>query len=105
MSWIALDDVLGAFLHVLTSKDLVGPINFVAPELVSNQQFSETLAGVLKRPCLIPLPALVVKLLFGQLGEELLLASIGVRPEVLLTSGYLFRFPELKSALEGVLKK
>jgi len=103
MSWIAIDDVLGALLHVLHNQDIKGPINFVAPKPISNKEFSETFAKVLKRPCLFPLPAKVVKLIFGQLGVELLLASVGASPKRLEESGYKFKYPELEPALRHLL--
>lgn len=103
MSWIAIDDVIGAVLHALASADLSGPVNTVAPNPVTNREFATTLGRVLSRPALLPLPAFAVKLLFGEMGEELLLSSTRVQPERLKQSGYEFRFPELEGALRHVL--
>lgn len=103
MSWVALDDVLGALHHALTSADMSGPVNVVAPEPVRNAEFGRTLGRVLGRPSFLPLPAFAVKLLLGELGENLLLHSQRVRPDALTAGGYTFRFPTLEPALRHLL--
>ena len=103
MSWIAIDDAIGTVLHALATPELSGPVNTVAPNPVTNRDFAATLGRVLSRPAFIPLPAFVVKLAFGEMGRELLLASTRVEPERLKQSHYEFRFPELEGALRHVL--
>ncbi len=103
MSWIALDDVLGAIYHALCDDSVQGPVNVVAPGPVSNAEFTRTLAGVLRRPALFPLPAFAARLLFGEMADELLLTSARVMPARLQASGYRFRFPELEGALRHLL--
>jgi uncharacterized protein (TIGR01777 family) len=103
MSWIAIDDAVGAIVHALSKPDLRGPVNAVAPHPVTNREFAATLGRVLSRPAVLPLPAFVVRLAFGEMGEELLLASTRVDATRLLDSGYEFRFPELEPALRHVL--
>jgi len=103
MSWVAIDDVIGTILHALATPALSGPVNTVAPAAVTNREFATTLGRVLSRPALLPLPAFVVKLAFGEMGEELLLAGNRVIPRRLQESGYEFRFPELEGALRHVL--
>jgi len=103
MSWIALDDVLGAILHVLTRDDLRGPVNAVAPFAVTNLEFTRTLGSVLRRPAICALPAFAARLAFGEMADNLLLASTRVAPARLLASGYEFRFPKLAEALRHVL--
>ena len=105
MPWIALDDVVGAILHVLTTETLRGPVNAVAPQAVTNREFTKTLGRVLGRPTLFPMPAFAARLAFGQMADELLLASQRVEPAKLLASGYRFRFPELEGALGHLLAK
>ena len=105
MSWIALDDVVGAITHVLTTDSLHGPVNFVAPEAVRNQDFTKTLGRVLRRPTRFGVPAFAARLLFGELAEALLLASTRVEPAKLLASGYSFRFRELEGTLRHLLGK
>lgn len=102
-SWIALDDVVGAIHHAITHDELSGPVNAVSPEPVTNRDFTKTLGRVLGRPTIAPLPAFVVKLLMGEMGEELLLASTRVVPNRLQETGYQFRCPTLDSALRHLL--
>jgi hypothetical protein len=104
MSWIHIHDMVGAIHHVMKTDLLQGPVNFVAPKPVTNVEFTETLASVLKRPAIFPVPAFAIKTLFGQMGEEVLLASERVEPARLVTSGYPFQCSELRKALEDVLK-
>lgn len=103
VSWIAIDDAIGAVLHALATADLSGPVNAVAPNPVTNRELAATLGRVLSRPAIVPLPAFAVKLLFGEMGEELLLSSTRVEPERLKQSHYEFRFPELEGALRHLL--
>jgi uncharacterized protein len=101
MSWIDLQDMAGAILHVLKTDLLQGPINMVAPRPVTNAEFTKTLADVLSRPAIFPVPAFAAKLAFGEMAEELLLGSQRVEPAKLTASGYPFRFRELKASLEN----
>ncbi len=102
-SWIALDDAVGAACHALTTEALQGPVNAVAPRSVTNREFAQTLGRVLGRPSLFPLPAFVARILFGQMAQELLLASTRVEPQRLLATGYSFRYPDLEGALRHLL--
>src|SRR5215510_842164 len=103
VSWIALDDVVGAIQHAIVTQALQGPTNAVAPRAVTNQEFTKTLGKVLGRPTAIPLPAFAARLMFGEMADELLLAGARVQPAKLLASGYQFRHPELEGALRHVL--
>ena len=103
MSWIALDDVVGAFLFALTNEKLHGPVNAVAPQPVRNVEFVRALGKALHRPAFFPLPAFVVRTAFGEMGEALLLGSAWVRPAKLEAAGYPFRHPELDEALRAAL--
>ena len=105
MSWINVQDLVGAIHHILKNDLIQGPVNMVAPKPVTNSEFVKTLAGVLSRPAIFPMPAFVVKAVFGEMGEELLLASQKVEPSKLISSGYPFRFRELKTSLENLLRK
>ena len=105
MSWIALDDLVGIVQHSLNTESLRGPVNAVAPNPVTNAEFTKTLGKVLSRPTIFPLPALVVKLVFGQMGEEALLGSQRVEPGRLQASGYEFRYPDLAGALQRAVGK
>ncbi|HEY1281276.1 MAG TPA: TIGR01777 family oxidoreductase [Acidimicrobiales bacterium] len=102
-SWIALDDEVGAMLHLLTT-DVAGPVNLTAPNPVTNADFTTTLGAVLHRPTLLPVPSFGPKLLVGsELADVLLYESKRVVPRVLQGSGYPFRYPTLHAALTGLL--
>jgi hypothetical protein len=103
MSWITLGDVVGALQHAVTAEALRGPVNAVAPKPVTNAEFTRALGRVLGRPAILPLPAFAARLAFGQMADELLLASARVMPERLPASGYRFRHPEIEGALRHVL--
>jgi uncharacterized protein (TIGR01777 family) len=103
MSWIALDDAVGALHHALVTESLAGPVNAVAPSPATNAEFTRELARVLRRPAIVPLPAFAARLAFGEMADALLLASQRVMPGRLLASGYAFRFPGLEGALRHLL--
>jgi uncharacterized protein (TIGR01777 family) len=105
MSWIALDDVVGALNFALTNDSLQGPVNFVAPSPVTNFEFTKTLGKVLSRPTVLPIPAFAIKLLFGEMGEALLLGGQRVAPKRLVAGGYEFSYPKLEPALAHILAK
>ena len=103
MSWIAMDDVTSAIYHTLITESLKGPVNVTAPNPVTNKEFTNTLGEVLKRPAVVPIPAFAAKLAFGEMANDLLLASTKVAPKRLSDSGYKFQYPELENALKHVL--
>jgi uncharacterized protein len=104
MSWIAIDDAVGAIRHALSAESLWGPVNVVAPTPVTNAEFTRTLARVLRRPAFMPIPSFVARLAFGEMADALLLASARVIPIRLQESDYHFCFPELKGALRYLLR-
>jgi uncharacterized protein len=103
MSWIALDDAIGAIRHALTTDALRGPINAVAPAPVTNAEFTRTLGRVLGRPTVLPVPAFAARLALGEMADELLLGSLRVVPARLQASGYRFRQPTLEGAFRAAL--
>jgi uncharacterized protein len=105
MSWIDVRDMVGAIHHILKNDLIQGPVNMVAPKPVRNEEFAKTLASVLSRPAIFPLPGFVAKGLFGEMGEVLLLGGQRVEPSRLISSGYPFRFNELRASLESLLQK
>ena len=102
-SWIDIHDLVGAVQHLMKTDALRGPVNVVGPSPVRNAEFTKTLASVLSRPAIFPMPAFAARLAFGQMGDELLLASQRVEPAKLLVSGYVFQKPDLRKALEDIL--
>ena len=105
MSWIDVEDMVAAIHHILRSDALQGPVNMVAPQPVTNAEFTKTLASVLSRPAIFPVPAFAVRLAFGEMGETVLLGSQRVEPAQLVASRYEFRFSDLRSSLENLLKQ
>ncbi len=103
MSWIGIDDVVGALHHAMLTESLRGPVNLTAPAPVTNAVFSAVLGEVLNRPALFSVPAAALRLALGELADELLLASTRVLPRRLQESGYPFRHPDLQGALRHVL--
>jgi hypothetical protein len=98
-SWIALDDVLGAMYHAIIDPSLSGPVNFVAPQPVTQRDFARALAGVLGRPPIFPAPAVALRAALGELADALLLASARITPVRLGQAGYRFRFTDLGDCL------
>jgi len=105
MSWIDVRDMVGAIHHILKNDLLQGPVNLVAPKPARNAEFVKTLASVLSRPAILPLPAFAVRLALGEMGEQLLLGSQKVEASRLISSGYPFRYRELRASLESVMKR
>jgi uncharacterized protein len=103
LSWISLDDIAGAYLHALTHDELEGPVNAVAPDPVTNAEFTRILARVLGRPAFLHVPAIAPKLVLGELADELLFPSLRARPARLLETGYPFEFPDLETTLRHTL--
>ena len=103
MSWISLEDLLGILRFALDSTALSGPVNAVAPNPVTNAEFTRVLARTLRRPALFTAPAFAIRLALGEMGQELLLSGARVLPRKLPDAGYSFRHAELASALRSVL--
>jgi len=103
MSWISLDDLCSAFLHTLQSTALHGAVNAVAPNPVTNQQFTKALGRVLARPTIFPIPAFAARLAMGEMADDLLLFSARVEPAKLLAARFAFKHTELESALKSIL--
>lgn len=103
-SWIALPDLLEAIVFALEREELRGPLNMVTPEPVRNETFTRALGGVLRRPAVLPVPAFALKLAFGEMAQETMLASFRVRPSRLLAAGFAFKHPEIEPALRELLR-
>ena len=104
MSWIALADVVQAIELALTNERLEGPVNAVAPLPVRNRELTRALGRILNRPALLPVPAPVLRLMFGEMADEALLSSTRAVPERLAALGYRFLYPELLPALRAAIK-
>jgi uncharacterized protein (TIGR01777 family) len=104
LSWISLDDEIGAIRHVLANESVRGPVNLTAPNPVTNQEFTKTLGTVLKRPTFMPVPTIALDAVLGrQLVGEMLTSGQRVVPAVLQAYEYEFRHPTLEGALRAAL--
>lgn len=105
MSWVALTDVVGAIRHALGSENLAGPVNVTAPEPVTNREFTRALGQAVGRPAILPLPAMALRLVLGEMAQATILSSARVVPERLLGAGYRFEDPGLEDALRSLLHR
>ncbi len=105
MAWITLDDLVGIILYALENDSLRGPVNAVSPNPETNEDFTRALGRVLVRPTFIPLPAFAVRLMLGDMADELLLSSARVQPSPLRAVGYKFQYPRLEEALIQILTR
>ena len=103
VSWMSIDDVIGGIRFVMENESMRGPVNLVAPNAVSNREFTEALGRVLHRPTVFPMPAFVAQAVFGEMANDLLLASTRAVPRELLDNGYKFLHPEIGRAFEYLL--
>jgi len=103
ISWITLRDVAGAVRFLLDQEEVSGPMNMVAPEPVTNRQFTKALGHALRRPAILPAPAWALRLLLGRMADEVLLADCRVVPMRLQRAGFAFQTPDLQAALEECL--
>lgn len=102
-SWVGIDDVVGAIYHALAVPEVRGPVNVVAPNPVTNAEFTGLVGSVLRRPTLLPAPAFALRVALGEMADALLLSSTRVRPRRLQETGYEFRQPDLRGCLEQLL--
>lgn len=105
MSWIGIDDVIGAIYHSVYCDRLEGPVNVVAPNPVTNAEFTAVLGKILGRPAVFSIPESMIKIVFGKMGDEIILSSTKVLPAKLLETGYKFRYPDIEGVLRHLLGK
>ena len=103
MSWVAIDDAVGAILHALEHEELVDAVNVVAPRAVTNGEFTKALGGALNRPTIFSVPAFAARLAFGEMADAALLVSQRAQPARLVATNYGFKYPELEGALRHAL--
>lgn len=103
LSWIHIDDMVSAIAYLLEHDSCHGPFNLTAPSPSTNEDFSQTLAATLSRPCLFTVPSFVMKIAMGE-SSDMILKGQKVLPEKLVTSGYTFTYPTLQGALEAIYK-
>jgi uncharacterized protein (TIGR01777 family) len=103
MSWISLEDLVQAYVFAVENDALTGPVNAVAPEAVSNADFTKTLGKVLGRPTIFPLPTQVVRALFGDMGKETVLSNLAVQPGQLIEHNFQWQHTNIEKALQASL--
>jgi NAD dependent epimerase/dehydratase family enzyme len=103
MSWISLPDLVSAYVFAVENVAVHGAVNAVAPEPVTNNTFTKTLGKVLGRPTVFPLPAGLVKILFGEMGKETILSDLEVLPKSLTELGFEWQQADLETALKQTL--
>ena len=99
ISWVALEDAVNAIKLAIDDESIHGPINIVSPNPVTNEEFTKTLGHVLNRPTALAMPAFAARLAFGEMADEMLLASQRVMPKRLIKAGFQFQYPTLESAM------
>jgi uncharacterized protein len=102
MSWIHIKDLCNIIIYIINNKNIEGPVNGAAPNPVQNRDFSKTLAKALNRPMFLTMPSFIVKIMFGEMGETLLLNGQRVLPNKIIKAGYSFEFDNLKKALDNL---
>jgi len=106
VSWVSLDDEVGAIVHALTTESLRGPVNLCAPEPTTSAGLAKAIGKALHRPAVVPVPRFALSLVVGrQMTEEMVLASQRAVPEKLLASGYRFRHPDIAAAMHDLLHR
>lgn len=103
ISWVALEDAVNAVMLAIQDESIRGPLNVVSPNPVTNEEFTKTLGHVLNRPTALAMPAFAARLAFGEMADEMLLASQKVIPKRLTNAGFVFEYPELESTLKHLL--
>ena len=103
MSWVALEDAVGAILFALETESLRGPINVVSPQPVTNLEFTKTLGRALSRPTIFAVPKFAARLAFGEVADALLLSSARVEPLRLKEAGYKFQYPTLEATMHHII--
>ncbi len=104
MSWISLDDEIDVINFAIENENIRGAVNAVSPNPVTNHDFTKTLGDVLYRPTILPLPEFAVSMIFGEMGDALLLASTKVIPKRLADAGFEFKYPDLRPAIEHAIE-
>jgi uncharacterized protein (TIGR01777 family) len=103
MPWISIDDTISAIMFLLNAEQISGPVNLVSPNPVTNREFTKTLGKVLSRPTFMKIPGFMLKMIFGEMAKEILLASAKVKPAVLQSNGFTFSYPDLEPLLNRLV--
>jgi uncharacterized protein len=105
VSWITIDDEVSAIRFLLENNELSGPFNLTAPNTITMKYFCKTIGKILKRPCWFRIPAIALRIVFGKMADETMLADQRVIPARLIKAGFKFAYPNIAEALENIFKK
>jgi len=105
LSFVSARDAARVVVHAMETPDLKGPVNVAAPKPCTNAEFTSAFGKVIKRPTILPLPAFAVKIMFGEMGDEMLLGGVRAIPDKLEKSGYQFLHPTIESALNSAINE
>jgi hypothetical protein len=104
MSWVTREDAVRAIRFLIDNPGLEGPVNVVAPQPVTNATFTEELGRALRRPAILMVPELALRLVFGEMANAMVLASLKAFPERLLEAGFEFRHPRIDQAFATIVR-
>lgn len=104
VSWIDIEDLVNGIYFCILNQNLQGPVNMIAPQVISNAKFCQALAHALHRPCWLKTPAFLLKLILGQLAEETILKNGNVYPKKLINSGFKFKYGTIEKCFQHLLK-
>lgn len=104
ISWVSIADVVEIINFIIRNKNLIGPVNVTSPNPVTNHDFTKILGNALHRPTILPIPAFMARLVFGEMANELLLSSIKAMPGKLSNAGYKFQHPKLNDFFQSIFK-
>lgn len=102
-SWVAVNEIPEMIAFIIDNDQIDGPVNIVSGDAMSNREFTKVLGGVINRPTIFPMPQFIVRALFGEMGDELLLGGANVKPQKLRDADYRFKYPSLESALKDIV--
>jgi NAD dependent epimerase/dehydratase family enzyme len=105
MSFASLLDVGRGYMHILDTPDLSGPVNITTPLPVKNKDFAKAFGKALKRPAFMPIPGFALRMLYGEMADEMLLSGVRALPDKLEKSGFQFEHPTIEEALQWALKE
>ena len=103
MSWIDLNDAVAAILHIIKTEELSGPVNVTAPKAISNKEFTICLANEIGLPALFPIPGFMIKLIFGEMGETILLNTFNIKPTKLIDSGFKWQYGDIEKSFKRMM--
>ncbi|MGC6455464.1 MAG: TIGR01777 family oxidoreductase [Coraliomargaritaceae bacterium] len=105
MSWIGLPDLTNLIVHTILHREIIGPVNAVAPHPATNADFSHAFGRALSRPAFLPIPGFMLRLLYGDMADETILSHVGAIPSVLESAGFVWQSPRIEEALQQCFLK